>query len=268
MDDKLEKLQELGAQKIYEDTHIPIKHVQAILHSSFEGFSKVQFLGFISIIEREYSLNLEEIRQSGEDFFVDKKISGENSSLFVSQKNSQKNSKTLLYSFFVFFVFLIVLTFNYISSPEVSQDTMSVDNTIIDSIKKDIIVERNVTKRENNSTTIEPEIILEENQKVVIETPVEDVDHSFEIVAKTKVWFGYIDMQTHKHYQKTLKGSIDLDPNKNWLLIFGHGHINMFVDSKAKKFKTYNNIRFLYRDGELTAISKKEFKKLNRGHSW
>jgi len=261
MSDKLEKLQELGAQKIYEDTHIPIKHVQAILHSSFEGFSKVQFLGFISIIEREYSLNLEEIRQSGEDFFIEKNISGEDSSLFVSEKSRQKKSKTVLYSFLIFLIFIIVLSFNYVSSPEISQNTMSVDNTIIDSIKKDIIVEKNVTEREDNTTKVESPIILEE-------TPIEDIDRSFEIVAKSKVWFGYIDMQTHKHYQKTLKGSIDLDPDKNWLLIFGHGHIDMFIDSKEKKFKTYNNIRFLYRDGVLTAISKKEFKKLNRGRSW
>lgn len=259
MSEELEKLQELGAQKISEDTHIPIKHVQAILHSSFEGFSKVQFIGFISIIEREYSLDLKDIRESGEEFFIEKNISGTDSSLFVSENNQQKNSKVIFYALLVFVLFIIAIGLNYTSSSESPQSVHKVDNTIINSIKEDVVIEKNTTNSENNITTAESE------NNTTVE---ENLDKSFEIVAKSKVWFGYIDVQTHKHYQKTFTGSIDLDPDKEWLLLFGHGYINMFINSKARKFKTYNNLRFLYKDGELTAISKEEFKKLNRGHSW
>ena len=90
MSEALERLQKLGAQKIYEDTHIPIKHVQAILHESFEGFSKVQFLGFISILEKEYSLELQELHEKGAEYFVEKNISTEGDSLFISQQKRVK----------------------------------------------------------------------------------------------------------------------------------------------------------------------------------
>ena len=41
MSSGIDKLQELGAQKIYEQTHVSKEHVQAILHNSFEGLNKV-----------------------------------------------------------------------------------------------------------------------------------------------------------------------------------------------------------------------------------
>jgi hypothetical protein len=46
MNSDLNKLKEIGAQKIYEQTHVSKEHVQSILHSSFEGLSKVQFFRF------------------------------------------------------------------------------------------------------------------------------------------------------------------------------------------------------------------------------
>jgi len=37
MSEALDRLKKLGAQKIYEDTHIPINQVQAILYENFDG---------------------------------------------------------------------------------------------------------------------------------------------------------------------------------------------------------------------------------------
>ena len=69
MSDGLDKLKAIGAQKIHEKTHIARIHVQAILHNSFEGITKIQFLGFISILEREYSVKLDELKARGLEYF-------------------------------------------------------------------------------------------------------------------------------------------------------------------------------------------------------
>lgn len=47
-----EKLGTIGAQKINEKTHISKYHVQALLHNNFDDMTKIQFLGFVSILER------------------------------------------------------------------------------------------------------------------------------------------------------------------------------------------------------------------------
>lgn len=69
MSSDLEKLKEIGAQKIFEQTHITKEHIQAILHKSFEGLTKVQFQGFVSILEREYQVDLKDLKSDASEFY-------------------------------------------------------------------------------------------------------------------------------------------------------------------------------------------------------
>lgn len=71
MSKDLKKLKSLGAQKIHEDTHIALRYVQSVIYESFEGLTKVQFLGFISILEREYQLDLSLLKIKGLEYFED-----------------------------------------------------------------------------------------------------------------------------------------------------------------------------------------------------
>ena len=106
MDEELQILQSIGAQKIYETTHIPIKYVQSMLHGSFEGFSKVQFLGFISILEREYQQDLSELTRSGLNYFNEKKKQSVDKGLFVVPKKQKGNKNLYFLIIIIVFVFL------------------------------------------------------------------------------------------------------------------------------------------------------------------
>jgi len=66
---ELNVLRELGAQKISEDTHIAVCYIQSIIHESFDGLTKIQFLGFISILEREYKEDLTALKIKGLEYF-------------------------------------------------------------------------------------------------------------------------------------------------------------------------------------------------------
>ena len=61
MSEGFEKLKKIGAQKIYEKTHIARANVEYILSKSFDKLPKVQFRGFISILERDYGLDLQDV---------------------------------------------------------------------------------------------------------------------------------------------------------------------------------------------------------------
>ena len=69
--DGYEKLKEIGSQKIHEDTHIPKEHTRGLVNASFINMNKIQFLGFISILEREYSINLDTLKAEGLEYFED-----------------------------------------------------------------------------------------------------------------------------------------------------------------------------------------------------
>ena len=88
------------------------------------------------------------------------------------------------------------------------------------------------------------------------------------LLPKKKVWVGYIDMKTKKKYQTFATKDLVIDPQKDWLLLFGGGHITLEVNHEIQKFSSKNNMRFKYEDGTLTKISVEEFKSLNNGNKW
>ena len=135
------------------------------------------------------------------------------------------------------------------------------DNKTINSAEKIIestIVDINNSVDKNN--TIKKSIIKKEEVKVVT--------NSLKVRPKSKVWMGYIDIKTYKKRQKVFKDEFTMDTKKDWIIVFGHGHLEMIVNGNVKNFSGNNNLRFLYKDGNLTKITLKEFIRLNRGKKW
>ena len=263
-----EDLKKRGAQKISEETHIPIQHIRAILEYKFDSFSKIQFMGFISILEREYKLSLEDVKKSGLEYFAANKPDEIQNGLFVMPEKTKQNKWP--YIIVTIIVFLLVLFYSQSSKSDRQIDENLIDDTLIESVVEEINTsdDLNITlSDELNSTDINQE--LNSTKRVIAELPVEEViEKSFKIYPKSKVWFGYIDIDTNKKYTKVTSHSIDLDPNKDWLLLFGHGYVDMYINDKVQKFDSRKYLRYLYKNGDLSPISVKEFKRFNRGRKW
>jgi len=263
MNEALDKLQKIGAQEIHDATHIPIQYVKAILAGDFKDFSKIQFLGFISILEREYQSDLSELKKSALLFFDENSIE-KPESVFVTPKKNNKN--TFLYVSIVVVLFIIVLIFKANSNSEAVTEEVNIDNSVIESVVEEINSTKDKSINETNSSVESVKTEEINSTKEVNEEPI--IEKSFTIIPRSKVWFGYIDVETNKKYQKTFSHELSLDPNKEWLLMFGHGYIDMYIDGKIQKFSNRGKVRFLYSDGEVRPISLKEFKQLNRGRKW
>jgi len=274
MNEELDRLKDIGAQKIYEDTHIPVEHVQAILYESFEGLSKVQFIGFISILEREYGEDLSSVRAHGLEYFDENTTPDElitDDSIFVLSK--RKKNLTILYILLAIALFAVAIYFTSQTATN-SLNAEIQENKIVQTNNEAIEVDENVTKVnaiEDNATEVNAtdanitqaaEVIKKatQEQKTLIK--------SFEIRARTKVWLGYIDVQTNKKYQKTFTGNFTLDPTKEWLMVFGHGNIDITINANTQKFNDKNTLRLLYKDGTIQKVTTDEFKELNRGYVW
>lgn len=265
MNEGLVKLREVGAQKIYEKTHIPVEHVQAILHESYDGLNKVQFIGFISILEREYGLDLKSVKLQGITHFDGEQVT-EEESIFIQPK-PKRNKKLLLIiiAAIVFFLFFFVF---YDDSQKTVKPTMN-ENEVIQKVKEKVIEEVNNTKsEESNETVAAPESVEEAAVQEEPAVQEEVVEKSFVIKTNKKLWIGYIELETNKKSQTVFSKEFSLDPNKDWLITLGHGYVDFEVNGKEHSYKTPKGLKFLYRDGELTSISLEEFKRLNRGYVW
>jgi len=285
MNEGLERLKEIGAKKIYEDTHIPAGPIQTIIDGKFDNLSKLQFLGFISILEREYGCDLSDIREKGETYFDELQANKEvviNESIYKAP--SKRKNFMLLYSLVAGVIFIVAVIFTMSSSGEDVESITKLNNKIIEDIHENIVNDANRDEQEENTEDIEQNIFTNEQnssaaladqnitelttQEELVKEPEVLPNTTFEIVPRKRVWFGYIDLTNHKRYQKTFRGKLTLDPSKEWLLFFGHGNVNVVTDNGVKRFTTRNALRLHYKDGELERISAEEFKRLNGGRKW
>ncbi|QOY54461.1 hypothetical protein HUE87_11370 [Candidatus Sulfurimonas marisnigri] len=257
-----EVLKEVGAQKIHEATHISREYVQAILHESFEGMTRVQLFGFISIFEREYSVDLSELKSRAEEYFniITPQVNEENRTKVFLPSNKKRNLAPIYIGVAIaIFVAFALLNIKSINSKE-SKNT-KVDNSVINSAKSNITLDI----KDENSSTIEK---VESTKEVTIIDDSKNEAISFKIIPRAKVWLGYIDLSTHKKNQTIFSDEFSLDPSKEWLLAFGHGHINIEINGVVTEYKDPKTVRFLYKDAELKKLNFEEFRSLNRGNIW
>lgn len=252
MNNGSEQLRVIGAQKIHETTHIAKKHLNAIFEGDFSNLNKIQLLGFISILEREYNLNLDELRAECLEYF-----SGEPASLkqdddevqvFVTSEKD-RNFKPL-YIAIAIAILLGAIFFSDSLTSTKSTNTYQIDNSAIDDAKNNLNNNQSEEVTDINET-IEPEVVK-----------------TFKIMSDTELWIGYIDLSSREKYQKLFTGELELDPNKDWLLHLGHGYVDIDVNGEIQEFRGKLNMRMAYQNGEIRKIRFSEFKRLNNGEKW
>ncbi len=281
----IEKLKNIGIQKIHEDTHISRAHIEAVFQENFEDMHGVQFNGFLSILEREYGVDLSDLRAKAKEHFgyVAKYMKPEQSTQMFKTDNKKRNL-TLFYTVLgvvLFLLFAFISTKNgneEIAATESLQQTLQ--NTPPQSQESKIvplqeqnqtIADENLTVSENNSSVTEQNATQVEKKKELIETvpQIPKTQNSLlKIMPKSKVWVGYIDLQTNEKFQTTSSDELLLDASKEWLLAFGHGNINIELNSVSHEFKTPKNMRFIYKNGVLKQIDVEEYKTYNGGKAW
>ena len=283
--EELNKLRDIGAQKIYEDTHISLKYVQSIIHESFEGLTKVQFLGFVSILEREYSVDLSLLRKKGLEYFDEEALNTTIETPVLGRMEPKKNF-TFYYVVIVLLIFAAAVYYSFGLTQEKSPDK-KIDNSAINSAKKNIeqtLPEEIVTTDENSSLRTEQNTtILEETNQTAVEvntTKAEIIkpvkisekvvkkNESLIIRTKKRLWIGYINKTDNIKKQLIIKQYLTLDSSKEWLLSLGHGYVTLEYNAKKISYKQSKNMFFHYKNGELKQLSSKEFKKLNKGRLW
>lgn len=264
----LDKLREIGAHKIFEQTHIARKFVEDILKGNFSTMNRVQFAGFISILEREYNVDLHELTEEYNAQY-NAQHSNEKEPFVVSiQEDSQKTTHTKMYVVAALVLAGTVLAFySLLGSPEAEEP--------LPQAPVEVVIPE---KEELNNTTIEEarshlDQLDQETDEIpepaVVEVTVEPVHlGKFEIIPRSNLWIGIIDLDTFKRTQKLGSEPFELASDKEWLLVMGHGYVTFSVNGEEKRFKEEKKVWFSYENGVLRQLSRSEFKEKNRGKAW
>lgn len=301
--DGFKTLQEIGSKTIASDTHIPIANVEKILNKEYETLQKPQFFGFLSILEREYKIDLSPLKQEYLFSRAEEEITQENNfdiaetgtKLFEQKKELLKNKKVLYGVAGALVALLIIILISNLDFSSAKEAKIEINNTAIDKAKKNLNLEpvavANVEESVANndvesaefgqedqdgadtsekSTTAATTSVTQEKEKA--KEPVSSTEPSMplylRIVPKGRLWLGLINGETYRRRVETISKPLILDPEKTWLIVTGYGHLDLDCGDTTTKFREDRKLLLLYEAGICQEIDKEEFKARNRGKLW
>ncbi|MCL4432365.1 MAG: hypothetical protein M1300_08595 [Epsilonproteobacteria bacterium] len=264
-----EDLQNLGANVIHEQTHIARSKLELVLNKSFADLTRVQFMGFVSILEREYGIDLSGIRQEYDEFVQSHPDVIIQKESVILQAQSRSRQKWILGG--VVAITLLIVIGSMIQgrlSIAPSEDVIQLSSGNVEVVDANL----GIVPVEINTTVIAP--IVEANttalkSEINISTKsVTTIENAVSIKPMVKVWIGMLDLTTGTKSQKTTTDSIVLDKSKNTLYMFGHGRLEIVTPNGTKILKDRNAVWFTYENGQLKQINEAEFAVKNNGVTW
>lgn len=281
----LEILKGIGEQRLHEKSHIAIKYIKDLLDENYSSMSKTQCYGFLSILQREFKLDLEDIKARAKVYYdsLEPTSLKELNELRTINVASKKTNPKVIYFILLVIVLFAGAKFYIDKQPQESAASVALqdESTLVekqetpkeDELVQDIAQDR-VLEEDNLSETQDDSLLeLDEpkEQEAIEQKSVEEEKTSpneLVVVPKSKVWVGYIDIQTHKKYQATTDEPISIDGKKDWLLLLGHANLSIKLDDEAMEFKHKGDMRLLYKEGVIKEITHSEFVELNGGKEW
>jgi len=162
------KLNELidseGLEVVSEKTNISVNNLKKLLDLDFEGLNRVKALGFLSILRREYGLELDTIEDSIKSYFIEH-ASNDSEPILVSMDKEEKSPEFLKWIIIfailggVWYLYSIGKLDKLLTKSADTQETNLTDieelKSNIDNISEDNAQKSVIVKQENNETKIE-----------------------------------------------------------------------------------------------------------------
>jgi len=300
MDKDIKGLEKIGLQEVCKKTHIEVKQLEYMINNQFDKLNKINTLGFVKILSREYKLDLTDWLEGFYDYWADHKAEEENkkNKIFI-RANSDKSYKKLALLFllvmFISGIFAVVSIFKididlagllnktkfetqvagYQSAPVVQEAAKSLG----------VKVEERIVETSSANTTVEAVIVsTDENSTVKIETNnspmslslVEEKNTTIAvlpknkamIIPKRKIWIGTIALDTFNRQVVSDDKNMTIDLTKKQLIKTGNGYFSLSYDGTVEDFTEQGSTRFLVENGTIKKISEESFIALNKGKNW
>jgi len=300
-----ELLEKYTIKEISYHSKISENNLEKILAKEFETLKKVQTLGFISILEREYKVELSELHTEAMHYYSQFSPHRSNKASLSSAQKYEKQEKSRGFSL------IIILLLGYASWYFFTQfdkrhlsellpfiDEASLENFLpnkednhsiepalsiaIDSEKETI--KQEVIKQENTKTKVEKKELPMEPKK--ISTNIEaETNTSIEVTSTKKVassaikmisiiphhrlWFGLINSTSKKRDHFSVADAYSLDvSDTTWLVATSSASFSLKLGDKTEVFNNNQEHYFSMNKDEIKSLSKSEYVALGGWEQW
>ena len=300
MDKDIKILEKIGLQEVCRKTHIEVKQLEYMINNQFDKLNKINTLGFVKILSREYKLDLSDWLEGFYDYWADHKAEEESkkNKIFI-RANSDRSYKKLAWFFllmmFIAGLFAVVSIFKididlesllektkfetqiagYQSAPVVQEAAKSLG----------VKVEERVIETNGTNTTVEAVIVniddnatqrIESNESNISFNKVEEKNTTISTISKNKamilpkrkIWVGSISLDNFSRQITSDDKNLTIDLTKKQLIKTGNGYFILSYDGTDEDFTEQGSTRFLVENGTIKKISEESFIALNKGKNW
>ncbi len=288
----LEKiLKQYGIDKVSARTKISRKHLSMLAEKNFEGFSKPQAYGFVSILQREYGDDFDELKKELDAWFCEGEECKEEIFVTKQEQTGPQLKKIVGAAVLILLLMAAAMFFTQKDSGMIqtsSSKSQKVEKAVkesgaaneaqsakspeesrenIESARSEKIAE-STESAEAAKSEAEPAAEQPTPEKSGEPKPYVPMENAV-ITPIVNLWFGVIDLETKKRVAKTTADPYEIESKGKKLLITGHGRFEI-SDAFGNLFK-YNDAKkhyFLIDDGMVKEIPVAEFRRLNGGRVW
>jgi hypothetical protein len=267
-----QELTKIQISDIVEKTHIRADIVRAIIQKDFGQIHAVKARGFISILEREYNLDLDEWIHEYMDFKRDESSASADQGYFVvaNQSDDEQKSQAKSWGVSILAIAIVVIVGYGLTTLSTSMAPAADSNTDIPMFEMNQTMELNESNATNDNN--ESKIIAGENngtennasslidQNISSSSSVQDGT----VTPGKKIWIGLRNVS-----DKSFKSINGLEPfvlngQKEYLLQAGHGEFTIQFNGKVYKPQTMHFTRVYICNGVVKEVSASEFDQMEK----
>jgi hypothetical protein len=277
-----ELLEEQSVKSISKKTMISEDDISNLVLKNFDNLNRTKMFGFISILEREYDVDLVDIKSDAEEFYAEH---NKDSSYVSNLSRQEEKQKSGGFGILWLLVWLLVGAGYYVTQVDkkylhkyfpfiedfltqeetLKQDVVSVSKEVVKKempTKQQVVVDQAaVIKNTKGTTTVDSEkngntlygvkVITQKETKI---KEVLVVNESITIIPKKRLWFGLVDVETKKrdHFSVSKPYTIEFK-GRSWLIATSTAP---FILRDVKGEQTYSNAKSNYFKVDKTGIKK------------
>ena len=284
----IETLRAVGPEAISIQTHISPSNIRKLLDGEFEAFSPIQFNGFVTIIEREYDVDLTEWRLHFAQCVPEPEVPlAETENDPFTHVLLAKKKQRLTVAVLTGLLLTVVAVTYFVLGNGATEAKIELNNTAIEKARANMATLGNRTmpgtqmqteaiQATRQSDGAESELIPPatpvgtDGETAAAETAAPAVVQYDDLIIlpKTKVWLGVIDTKTQRRETRTTEEPWRLDGSKKWLIVTGHGYVTLECGDENATYSEVRQLLFVYENGHCRRIDESEFRSLNRGRVW
>ncbi|WP_041956078.1 hypothetical protein [Sulfurospirillum arsenophilum] len=308
MDNDIRVLEKIGLQEVCKRTHIEVKQLEYMINNQYDKLNKINTLGFVKILSREYKLDLTDWLEGFYDYWAEHKAEEDShkEKIFIRAKSDRPYKKgawlfLLIFLiagiFGIFSIFKVEINFDIMAlldkaRMETSQVSAFQSAPVVQETATSLgvkVEERVIETNSSNSTVQAVVVSIDENltrkaesndTNSTVSAPiptlpesntqlVNNVPKNSAILAPTKrIWVGFINLETFNRKESSSDQNITIDLNKRQIIKTGNGFFKLSYDGSVEDFTEQGSTRFLVENGTIKKISDEKFVELNRGKNW